>query len=123
MSHPTVDTEVWPEGSLEVLSQVEAEQLKNESIGGAHGLLRRCILAVLNSGMEMDDAREVLRRYKDFRVGFVQQDRGLKVILKGAPASAFVDGVMIRGIRELLFAVLRDIVFINNELLNKLNRR
>ena len=116
MTDTTIDTEVWPEGSLEVLSQVEAQQLKNESIGGAHGLLRRCILAVLNSGMEIDDGREVLRRYRDFRVGFVQQDRGLKVILKGAPASAFVDGVMIRGIREQVFAVLRDVVFIDNEI-------
>lgn len=112
----TVDAEVWPEGSLEVLSQVEAEQLRNESEGGLHGLLRRCILAVLNSGVEVDDARQVLDRHRDFRVGFIQQDRGLKVSLKGAPGSSFVDGVMIRGIRELLFAVLRDVVFINNEI-------
>lgn len=112
----TVDTEVYPEGSLEVLSQHEAEQLKNDSIGGAHGLLRRCILAVLNSGMEIDDAREVLERYSEFRVGFVQEDRGLKVVLRGAPASAFVDGVMIRGIREQVFAVLRDVVFIDQEI-------
>ena len=27
-SDETIDTEVWPEGSLEVLSQVEAEQLR-----------------------------------------------------------------------------------------------
>lgn len=116
MAGKTVDAEVWPEGSLEVLSQVETEQLKNESIGGVHGLLRRCILAVLNAGMEIDDAREVLRRHRDFRVGFVQQDRGLKVVLENAPASAFVDGVMIRGIREQVFAVLRDVVFIDNEI-------
>ena len=112
----SVDAEVWPEGSLEVLSQVEAEQLRCESEGGLHGLLRRCMLAVLNSGVEIDDAREVLDRHRDFDVGFIQQDRGLKVTLKGAPGSAFVDGVMIRGIRELLFAVLRDVVYINNEI-------
>ncbi|MGH8166214.1 MAG: nucleotide 5'-monophosphate nucleosidase PpnN, partial [Woeseiaceae bacterium] len=47
---------------------------------------------------------------------FIQQDRGLRVSLKGAPSSAFVDGQMIRGIRELVFAVLRDIVFTNNEI-------
>ena len=111
-----VDAEVWPEGSLEVLSQAEAEQLRNESEGGLHGLLRRCMLAVLNAGVEIDDAREVLERHRRFKVGFVQQDRGLKVTLKGAPGASFVDGVMIRGIRELLFAVLRDVVFINNEI-------
>lgn len=112
----TVDTEVWPEGSLEVLSQMEVEQLRNEGEGGLHGLLRRCILAVLNSGADNDDARAVLSRYRDFRISLVQQDRGLKVALKGAPASAFVDGKMIRGIRELLFAVLRDVVYIGSEI-------
>jgi len=74
------------------------------------------MLAVLNSGGNSDDARAVLDRYRDFSVGFEQQDRGLKLVLKGAPASAFVDGTMIRGIREQLFAVLRDIVFTNNEI-------
>ena len=114
----TIDTEVWPEGSLEVLSQVEAEQLRYQGEGGLHAVLRRCILAVLNSGANTDDARAVLARYRDFEVGFVQQDRGLNVTLKGAPTSAFVDGKMIRGIRELLFAVLRDIVFTNYEILD-----
>lgn len=116
-SDETVDTEVWPEGSLEVLSQVEAEQLRYQGEGGLHALLRRCILAVLNSGANTDDARAVLAKYRDFKVGFIQQDRGLNVTLKGAPTTAFVDGKMIRGIRELLFAVLRDIVFINYEIL------
>ncbi len=116
-SDETVDTEVWPEGSLEVLSQVEVDQLRNQGAGGLYPLLRRCILAVLNSGGNSDDARALLEKYRDFSIGFIQQDRGLKVSLKGAPASAFVDGVMIRGIRELLFAVLRDVVFVNNEIL------
>jgi predicted Rossmann-fold nucleotide-binding protein len=116
-SNDTIDTEVWPEGSLEVLSQVEAEQLRNQGEGGLHALLRRCVLAILNSGANTDDARAVLAKYSDFEVGFVQQDRGLNVTLKGAPTTAFVDGKMIRGIRELLFAVLRDIVFINYEIL------
>lgn len=111
-----VDADVWPEGSLEVLSQAEAEQLRSESEGELHSLLRRCLLAVLNSGVEIDDPREVLDRHRAFSVGFIQQDRGLKLSIRGAPPSAFVDGVMIRGIRELLFAVLRDVVFINNEI-------
>lgn len=115
-SDEVIDAEVWPEGSLEVLSQVEVEQLRNQGEGGLYKLLHRCILAVLNSGGRTDDAREILSKYKGFSIGFIQQDRGLKVTVKGAPASAFVDGVMIRGIRELLFAVLRDVVFINNEI-------
>ena len=115
-SGETVDADVWPEGSLEVLSHLEAEQLRNQGEGGLYPLLRRCILAVLNSGNETDDARSVLQRYSDFSIGFNQQDRGLQVSLRGAPASAFVDGQMIRGIRELVFAVLRDVVFTNNEI-------
>lgn len=112
----TVDVEVWPEGSLEILSQVEVDQLLDQGEGGLYTLLRRCILAVLNSGGNTDDARTVLEKHKDFSVGFIQLDRGLKLSLKGAPAGAFVDGKMIRGTRELLFAVLRDIVFTNNEI-------
>jgi predicted Rossmann-fold nucleotide-binding protein len=111
-----VDVEVWPEGSLEILSQVEVDQLLDQGEGGLYPLLRRCILAVLNSGGNTDDARTVLDKHKDFSVGFIQLDRGLKLSLKRAPSRAFVDGKMIRGTRELLFAVLRDIVFTNNEI-------
>ena len=37
----TVDAEVWPEGSLEVLSQVEVDQLKSSGAGGLYPLLHR----------------------------------------------------------------------------------
>ncbi len=113
----TIDAEVWPEGSLEVLSQFEVDQLLSSGEGGLNRLLRRCMLAVLNSGGKTDDARAVLERYRDFQVSFIQQDRGLQVSLKNAPAAAFVEGKMIRGIRELLFAVLRDIVYTRNEVI------
>jgi predicted Rossmann-fold nucleotide-binding protein len=113
----SVDAEVWPEGSLEVMSQLEVDILRSSGAGGLYPLLRRCMLAVLNSGSETDDARTVLERYSDFKISFLQKDRGLKVSLSGAPAHAFVDGVMIRGIRELLFAVLRDTTFTRNEIL------
>lgn len=83
-----------------------------------YALLRRCMLAVLNSGSEADDARAMLARYQDFSIGFIQQHRGLKVSLSGAPGEAFVDGKMIRGVRELLFAVLRDIVYTRNEIVD-----
>ena len=112
----TIDTEVWPEDSLEAFSRIETEQLLHEGEGGLHTLLRRCILAVLNTGSDTDDTRAVLDRYRDFRVDLVQQDRGLQIVLNGAPSSAFVDGRMIRGIRELLFAVLRDMVYIGSEI-------
>jgi len=113
-----IDAEVWPEGSLEVLSQFEVDQLKSSGAGGLYTLLRRCMLAVLNADSRTDNARQLLARFRDFEIGFIQKDRGLKISLKNAPAEAFVDGKMIRGTRELLFAVLRDIVFTRNEILD-----
>jgi len=113
-----VNAEVWPEGSLEVLSQLEVDLLKSSGAGGLYPLLRRCLLAVLTSGSESDQAKELLQKYRDFEVIFIQQDRGLKISLKNAPANAFVDGRMIRGIRELLSAVLRDIVYTRHEILD-----
>ena len=118
MAGKFIDAEVRPEGSLEVLSQFEVDQLQSSGTGGLYPLLRRCMLAVLNSGSESDDARELLETYRDFEVGFIRQDRGLKVTLRNAPEKAFVDGKMIRGTRELLSAVLRDIVFTRNEVLD-----
>ena len=107
-----------PEGSLEVLSQLEVDQLLCSGEGGLYTLLRRCMLAVLTSGNHFDNARAMLESYKDFGIGFIQQDRGLKVSLQNAPGDAFVDGKMIRGTRELLFAVLRDIVYTRNEVVD-----
>ena len=41
-SDETIDVEVWPEGSLEVLSQVEVDQLQ-AALCGEHQVLRRDI--------------------------------------------------------------------------------
>ncbi len=43
---------------------------------------------------------------------------GVKLEMQNAPAAAFVDGQMIRGIKEHLFAVLRDVVYISNEIID-----
>ena len=45
----------------------------------------------------------------------MRQAWGVKLELHNAPAAAFVDGRMIRGIKEHLFAVLRDILYIHGE--------
>jgi predicted Rossmann-fold nucleotide-binding protein len=99
------------------MSQLEVDQLRSSGEGGLYPLLRRCMLAVLNSGSAIDNARTMLDSYPDFELGFIQQHRGIKLSLSGAPAEAFVDGKMIRGIRELLFAVLRDISYTRNVIL------
>lgn len=106
---------VSPEGSLELLSHDEVDRLRDHGEGGLYSILRRCALAVLTSGSEIDDVAAVLREHNDFDISIVRQDRGVRLALQNAPESAFVDGQMIRGIRELLFAVLRDIVFVDIE--------
>ena len=110
-----VDARVSPTGSLENLSQHEVDRLLDSSRGGLYQLYRRCSLAVLNSGGETDDARVIFDRYADFDIGIMRQAWGIKLELHNAPASAFVDGRMIRGIQEHLFAVLRDILYIHGE--------
>jgi predicted Rossmann-fold nucleotide-binding protein len=117
MNTGTHNVTVMPEGSLELLSQQEVDRLKETAAGGVHELLRRCALAVLNAGSETDSAKEVFDQFKDFDVQVLQRDHGVKLALNNAPEAAFVEGTMIRGIREMLFAVLRDIVFINNEMI------
>ena len=107
--------EVSPEGSLEVLSQQEVDRLRRVDEGGQHEILRRCALAVLNVGSRTDDTREILAQHADFDVSILQQDRGVRLALNNPPPDAFVDGKMIRGIREQLFAVLRDVVYIDSE--------
>jgi predicted Rossmann-fold nucleotide-binding protein len=110
-----VDARVTPTGSLENLSQLEVDRLLDSSRGGLYDLYRRCSLAVLNSGGETDDARLIFERYADFDIQIARKAWGIKLELKNAPASAFVDGRMIRGIQEHLFAVLRDILYIHGE--------
>jgi predicted Rossmann-fold nucleotide-binding protein len=115
MEHDVVDTLISPEGQLEVLSKAEVYKLLDTSQGGLYQIFRNCALAVLNCGSTIDDGKELLERYKSFEISIVQRERGIKLDIKGAPAIAFVDGKMIKGIHEHLFAVLRDIVFISSE--------
>jgi predicted Rossmann-fold nucleotide-binding protein len=107
---------VTPESSLNVLSQLEVARLADTSDAILHENFRRCALAVLNTGAETDNTQEILEAFRDFDIRVIQQERGIKLEIDNAPASAFVDGEMIRGIKEHLFSVLRDLVYINNEL-------
>lgn len=107
---------ITPEHSLNVLSQLEVSRLAKVSDAKLYDNFRRCALAVLNTGQETDNTSEILESYKDFSIGVIAQERGIKLEIHNAPASAFVDGEMIKGIKEHLFAVLRDLVYIDNEL-------
>ncbi len=117
----TINALVSPEGSLETLSQHEVNRLRNTSINGHHEILRHCALAVLSCGSPIDDTTAMLQAYPNFEIEVLQRDRGIQLKLSQAPADAFVDGVMIRGMREHLFAVLRDLVYVSNEIKRSLN--
>jgi len=117
MKPDVIDTLISPEGRLEVLSRSEVAKLRDTSKSGLYDIFRNCALAVLNCGNYMDDGKELLERYRSFQIDVIQRERGIKLDIKGAPASAFVDGKMIKGIHEHLFAVLRDIVFVSNEII------
>ena len=116
MKYEVVDARITPEGHLDILSQLEVAKLRDTSQGGLYHIFRNCSLAVLNCGGNLDDGRELLERYRDFDIWVVQQERGIKLEVKSAPASAFVDDKMIKGISEHLFAVLRDVVYVNDEI-------
>jgi len=111
-----VHARVSPKGVLDNLSQQEVDKLLDRGQGGLYPLFRRCALAVLNSGTLIDDARVIFDAYKDFELRIVREPWGIKLEMSHAPASAFVDGDMIRGVKEHLFAVLRDIVYTHNEI-------
>ena len=107
---------VTPDTSMHMLSQQEVEKLRETSQGGLHELFRNSALAVLTSGNDTDDTKAFFARYADFDIALVQRDRGVKLELINAPASAFVDGELIQGIKEHLFSVLRDIIYVHNEI-------
>lgn len=110
-----VSTRVYPAGTLNVLSREEVARLSDatEEVGE---LLRQVALAVLNSGEQGDDAERMFETFRDFRIEVHQVNRGMRLDLENAPGCAFVDGKMIRGIRELLSAVVRDIVYFHTEI-------
>ena len=121
MHYEVIDTIIAPDDRLELLSKLEVGQLLNTSSGGLYHVFRGCSLAVLNCDADLDDGRILLERYKDFEIYVRQVERGIKLELINAPVSAFVDGVMIKGIHEHLFSVLRDIVFTYDEVINNPN--
>ncbi len=112
-----VSSIISPDSTLNVLSQHEVARLIDTTNAEVYESFRRCALAALNTGEEMDNTQEVLDAFKDFSVEVVPQERGIKLRLVNAPANAFVDEKIVQGIKEHVFSALRDIIYVNNELL------
>ena len=121
MSAEPISARIYPAGILTTLSRLEVERLHDASKGELGDLLRRCALAVLNSGNDGDDTEALLERYSDFDIEVQQVNRGIRLELSNAPGSAFVDGIMVQGIRELLSAVIRDLVYFDTEISQNLS--
>ncbi len=111
-----INANVTPLESMDSLSPHEVAKLQDMSNGGLYRLFRQCSLAVLNTGSELDSTRTVLHRFREFDIRIKHKHRGVQLELINAPASAFVDGEIIQGIREHLFTVLRDLLYVGDEL-------
>ncbi|MBD3777014.1 MAG: DUF4478 domain-containing protein, partial [Thiotrichales bacterium] len=109
---------IRPEGSLQILSAQEAEQLSDTSAGGLNAILRQCALAVLNTGARGDSAHALLQEHGEFTIQAIVKGRGVQLIIENPPQHAFVDGEMIEGLKEHLFAVVRDLIYSRNEILD-----
>lgn len=105
-----------PLGSMDLLSQLEVDTLKRTASSNLYHLFRNCLLAVLNAGSQTDNSKELLDRYKSFDINVLRRERGVKLELINPPEEAFVDGRLIHSIQANLFAVLRDILFVNAQL-------
>lgn len=66
MEYEVIDSQIAPEGRMEVLSKAEVSKLLDNSHGGLYQVFRSCALAVLNCGSGLDDGKELLERYKNF---------------------------------------------------------
>ncbi len=104
-----------PTSILDLLSQLEVESLKKSSTSNLYKVFRNCSLAVLNVGSHTDSSSEIYEKYKNFDIALLRRERGIKIELFNAPETAFVDGELITGIHEHLFAVIRDILFIQSK--------
>ena len=102
--------DVWPVGSMALLTQAEADSLSMSSQGDLYDLYRNCSLAVLNSGNITDNSKELLDNFRNFEINILRNERGLKIELINPPASSLVEGQVIKKLRKHLYAVLRDIV-------------
>ncbi|SES91215.1 nucleotide 5'-monophosphate nucleosidase PpnN [Thorsellia anophelis] len=112
-------TQISPLGAMDLLSQIEVDRLKETSKGDLYRLFRNCSLAVLNSGSLTDNSKELLEKHSNFSVNVLRRERGIKLELVNPPTHAFVDGHIIRSIQANLFAVLRDILFVGEQITEK----
>ena len=107
---------ISPVGSMALLSQLEVNQLQDSASSEVYQMFRNCSLAVLNSGSHTDSGKDILEKFKGFKINVLHQERGIKIELHNPPSEAFTDGELIKGIQEHLFSVLRDLLYVDKRL-------
>lgn len=108
-------THISPLGSMDLLAQIEVDMLKKSANSELYQTFRNCSLATLNAGTKTDNTKELLDKFLSYEINVISKERGIKLELINPPQSAFVDGKIIHSIQANLFAVLRDILFVNNQ--------
>lgn len=111
-------TQISPLGSMDLLSQIEVNTLKRSASSELYQLFRNCSLATLNAGSKTDNTKQLLEQFLSFEINVITNERGVKLELIDPPKSAFVDSKIIRSIQANLFAVLRDILFVNSQIVS-----
>ncbi len=112
--HKVVNSTIDPAPHMAILSRREIEQLRDVTGTGLHKLFRKCALAVLSSGSQIDNCEELMSMYPDFDIQVRERHQGIVLEVANAPAIAFVDDQLIEGIRYHLFSVLRDILYLRD---------
>lgn len=108
-----------PPGSMDLLSQLEADMLKRTQDSSLYDVFRHCALAVLSSVSKTDDSKALLSRHEDFHINILCRERGIQLELINPPSTSLVDKKIIRLLQANLFSVLRDILFVQGKIAEK----
>ena len=109
---------VNPVGTMRVLSATEVQRLEDTSSTGLYKIFRRCALAVLNCDNTIDDPNLIARLYRNFDIYIIQEHKGLVLEVINPPICAVVNSKLILGVKENLFSVLRDILYVSTHIAN-----
>jgi predicted Rossmann-fold nucleotide-binding protein len=101
--------------NFQFLSQREINVLKKNENSEIYDIFRSCALAVLCIDEESDDPDFLRNTYTDFDINIIQTNRGVKLELLNAPSLSFVDGQIIQGVKEHVFAVMRDVLHVHDK--------
>ncbi len=118
MNHSNSKVLIRPSGNLQMLSKHEVSQLCDQTDKGLNELLKQCALAVLSTGEKGDSSLDLMRSYSNFVIKVSAKDRGLQIELEHAPNNAFVNNEMIVGLQEHLSAVIRDLLYAKNNIID-----